>query len=113
MGVVVTLQTYDGAVVTRIPDPNGGTFDAAGDFDDLLEAPDILPTLGILDPYGDTFLGAVYRRSLIADVDIALPYCSGSAWRGLRRLRVVAEMCPTDPSLRIGRQFANPSRRSL
>jgi hypothetical protein len=46
-----------------LPDRNGGTFDAAGDFDALLGSPN-LPVLGSIDPFGGQgVLLLRYRRS--------------------------------------------------
>jgi hypothetical protein len=98
MGIEVTLQR-DGKRLSGLPDPNGGSFDAAGDFDELVGASD-LPILGTLDPYGDVTLGAMMMAELIADVDQALQRSRpGPQLRGLRRLRVMAEMVQTDASL--------------
>lgn len=98
VGIEVTLHR-DGKRLSGLPDPNGGSFDAAGDFDELVGSPD-LPILGSLDPYGDVTLGAVKMAHLIADVDRALQGTrSGPHRRGLRRLRMMAEMVQTDASL--------------
>jgi len=99
MGIEVTLHRRDGERVSGLPDPNGGAFDAAGDFDALIDSPD-LPILGSFDPYGDATLGAMTMADLIADVDNALATtCPGPQLRGLRRLRVMAEMVQADGSL--------------
>lgn len=97
-GIEVTVQRV-GQRLSGLPDPNGGSFDAAGDFDELVGSSD-LPILGTLDPYGDVTLGATMMADLIADVDRALQGSrSGPQLRGLRRLRVMAEMVQTDASL--------------
>jgi hypothetical protein len=99
MGIEVTLRRGDGQRVTGLPDPSGGTFDAAGDFDSLIESSD-LPLLGSIDPYGETTLNARQSAALIEEVDSALDNPRpGPEARGLRRLRAMAEMCRTDASL--------------
>ena len=59
-----------------MPDPNGGTFDAAGDFDRLLEFHEELPAWSSIDPYGDTVMDG--ERA------IELPSFSGLVLGGLR-----------------------------
>lgn len=99
MGIDVTLRRGDGQPLKGLPDPTGGTFDAAGDFDDLLES-STLPVLGSFDPYGQITLDSQSMEALIVDVDTALNQPgTGSQARGLRRLRVMAEMCRADESL--------------
>lgn len=51
VSVIVTLEV-DGHVAT-LPDPSGGTFDAAGDFDRLLQFAYELPMLSRIDEYDD------------------------------------------------------------
>ena len=98
VGIEVTLHC-DGEQLSGLPDPNGGSFDAAGDFDALIGSSD-LPVIGSLDPYGDATLGAMTMPDLIADVDEALQGSRpGPQFRGLRRLRLMAEMVQTDASL--------------
>jgi hypothetical protein len=99
VGIQVTLRRADGRPLRGLADPNGGTFDAAGDFDDMLGSPD-LPVLGGMDPYGETTFDARQTIALIADVDSALGHAKpGPETRGLHRLRAMAEMCQTDESL--------------
>jgi hypothetical protein len=99
MGIEVTLWRGDGRRLTGLPDPSGGTFDAAGDFDSLLDSSD-LPVLGSIDPYGETTLNARHAAGLIREVDSVLDNPRGGPEaRGLRRLRAMAEMCQTDQSL--------------
>ncbi len=99
MGIDVTLRRGDGPPLCRLPDPNGGTFDAAGDFDALLGASD-LPVLGTIHAYGDTTFDGAQMATLIAEVDSALSRTElGPQARGLRRLRAMAEMCQADESL--------------
>jgi hypothetical protein len=98
VALVVTLRRTDGSVVRALTDPSGGTFDAAGDFDELLDSSD-LPFLGAIDPYDDTTVGAAATAGLLADVDRALLTATGMTGRGLLRLRVMAELCRSDGSL--------------
>jgi hypothetical protein len=53
-----------------------------------------------VDPHEDTTLDAHQMPALIADLDSALskPH-SGPEFRGLRRLRIMAEMCQSDDAL--------------
>ncbi|WP_395695348.1 hypothetical protein [Nocardioides sp.] len=98
MGIEVTLHR-DGERLSGLPDPNGGSFAAAGDFDELLGSPE-LPFIGALDPYGDATLSHLVMDDLIADVNVALARARpGRQLRGLRRLRVMAEMVKAQKSL--------------
>ncbi len=99
MGIEVTLWQGDGRRMTRLSDPTGGTFDAAGDFDSLVQTSE-LPVLASMDTYGEVTLNAQLAAALIEEVDFALDNATpGPEARGLRRLRVMAEMCQTDASL--------------
>ena len=49
VALYITLRDGDGAVVRGMPDLFGGTFDASGEFDALVQA-DISPMLTGLDP---------------------------------------------------------------
>lgn len=99
MGIEVVLRDDSGRRVV-LPDPAGGHFNAAGDFDRLVpdEAAE-LALLGSVDPYDDH---AVYTRDvmtdLIAEVDLLLPVSrAGAERRGLVRLRVLATECLNMP----------------
>jgi hypothetical protein len=96
----VTLRRADGTVLRDLPDPAGGTFDAAGDFEDLFGSAD-LPVLGALDPYDDTELSRSLIPGLLTDLHRAIPLAAGSRKRGLARLQVMAERCQSDASLRL------------
>jgi hypothetical protein len=99
VGIEVTLHRHDGHRVTGLADPNGGTFDAAGDFDRLIDAPH-LPIIGGFDRYRDSTLDADHMAALIADVVTALESASpGPEVRGLRRLRAMAARVQADESL--------------
>jgi len=87
-----------------LPDPSGGTFDAAGDFDRFVDQPPYgqvltgLPILESVDPFGDTTVPSGVMARLIADIARALPMANdGPERRGLLRLRVLAEECSRLP----------------
>jgi hypothetical protein len=89
MGVRAILE-FDGDVVT-LPDPAGGTFNAAGDFDRLLRFASALPLLSRIDEHGDvefsySELGSV-RDEASSLLDLAR---DGAERRGLMRLVALA-----------------------
>ncbi len=98
MAMVVTLRRPDGTVERELPDPVGGTFDAAGDFDTVLDSL-VFPLVGGIDPYGDTALSAEQMPALLTDIRAALVNATGSQRRGLLRLSVMAERCLAEPAL--------------
>lgn len=91
MPIRVELRTAKGEVVRDLPDPSGGTFDAAGDFDRLLAAAEGL--LRYVDPFGDTIFNRVQAPQLIRDIELLGLAVGVTAVerRGLDRLRVMAE----------------------
>lgn len=97
----VELRDEGGRVVRGLPDPSGGTFDAAGDFDRFFDESypghrsDLeLGTLGAVDPYATTEMGPDGMGSLLADIELALSVTkAGPERRGLLRLQVMAETC--------------------
>ena len=94
MGLVVELRDRTGKVEGRLPDPSGGTFDAAGGFERLLNAGLDLPVLSWIDPFADTTMSSGAMRPLLQDVDAAMTAAKdGPELRGLMRLRVLAEHC--------------------
>ena len=104
MGFFITLRDAEDAVVRGLPDPLGGTFDAAGDFDELLGG-DATPRLNALDPNADTVLSSNEMTALAAEADSLLatipqarqgPGRSGTTWRGLMRFRAMVERCAAD-----------------
>lgn len=104
MGFCITLRDAGGAVVRGLTDPLGGTFDAAGDFDELL-GKNATPMLNSLDPHADTAISSSEMASLAAEVDVLLAtipetgQCGGrrgAAWRGLMRFRAMVEHCSAD-----------------
>ena len=67
MGIQVELRR-DGGQVRALPDPSGGTFDAAGDFDRLIPREDpAFPMLGRVDPHGDLRLDASDMAVLLSE----------------------------------------------
>jgi hypothetical protein len=104
VGIYITLLNADGAAVRNMPDPFGGTFDASGDFDDLL-GQGASPLLDGVDYYGVTTLASSEMSALAMEVDALLatiperarvPGRTGKAWRGLTRFRVMVGLCATD-----------------
>ncbi len=101
------MRDVRGAIVRDLPDPFGGTFDASGDFDELLGR-GACPMLNAIDLYGMTTLGSSEMAGVVHEVDAllaAIPEVDrvagrkGSAWRGLTRFRVMAAMCGADNCL--------------
>ncbi|MEV0900519.1 hypothetical protein [Actinoplanes sp. NPDC049802] len=78
-----------------IPDPSGGTVDAAGDFGRLLSRPcPDLPLLGGIDPHDEPIFGPGETGRLITEIDILLREAEpGREPRGLMRLRTMALVC--------------------
>ena len=103
MGIMVIVETEGGEQVRSLPDPAGGTFDAAGDFDRVLpEVDDSFPILTMIDPDEDTVLSAVQMKDLVAEIGrLGSLTLKPIERRGLKRLRVMAELCREDPSLRL------------
>jgi hypothetical protein len=104
MPIFVELRGPTGSSRTNLPDPAGGTFDVAGDFDRFVDqppyglVPDGLPILQSIDPFGDTRLPSAVMGRLIADCTRALAVATDGPERwGLLRLRVLAEECSHDP----------------
>ncbi|GAB2966472.1 hypothetical protein [Saccharothrix stipae] len=102
MGVYVELVRSTG-VVTGVPDPAGGRFDAAGDFDRILPTGDERFTiLGRIDPYRDTLLRSEDMNNLIDEVDKLIEVSrNGPERRGLLRLRTLAAECRDTPGSRL------------
>ncbi len=93
MPIRVELRTEGGEQVRNLNDPNGGTFDAAGDFDRLLARAEGL--LRYVDLYGNTIFNTVQATDLLLDVQqLATPTdLTPVERRGLERLRVIVERC--------------------
>jgi hypothetical protein len=94
MGIQVEFHVADKRV-RALPDPSGGSFDAAGDFDRLVSRADpALPLLGGLDPHGETQVGAGQMEPLVAEIALLLTRAtSGAEYRGLMRLHTMALRC--------------------
>ena len=104
VGIYVELRDPTGHALTGLPDPSGGTFDAAGDFDRFIDVPPYgqvshgLPILESVDPLDETAMPSGVMARLVADIARALPMAhDGPEKRGLLRLRVLAERCSRIP----------------
>ncbi|MEU4422209.1 hypothetical protein AB0F81_16405 [Actinoplanes sp. NPDC024001] len=95
MGVRAELRRLTGERVRVLPDPHGGSFDAAGDFDRLLVRRRVAtPLLDTVDPHGETCLGADRMEQLTAEIELLLAEAApGPEYRGLIRLRTMAGHC--------------------
>src|SRR4051794_15804399 len=102
MGVRAELFDVAGAVV-QLDDGDGLSFNAAGDFDDLLDRRGAgSAVLGQVDPYGTLTLRDVDMAGLIADIDtLSSQATSGPEANGLRRLRLLACHCSGLPGARL------------
>ena len=111
MGVDFVLRLADGTSPVTLPDPGSGTFNAAGDFDDVLffASPNALEVLGRADMYGDNVAFTHDEaEGMLRDIEILLardaekygPDAQGqraSGRRGLLRLREMAVFCRDHP----------------
>lgn len=103
MGVIVRLMRDSQQIIGDLPDPGGGTFDAAGDLDRLI--PPRQPgsrLLHYIDPYGDAVFNHKQMPELledIADLATATDQLNDAERHGLDRLRVMAERCREGPHL--------------
>lgn len=98
MPILVSLL-IDGTAVT-LPDPSGGYFDAAGDFDRLLpmenqlradHVPE-LSTLSRIEAYADVEFTRDDLAAVAEEAAALLPFAQpGAEARGLQRLRALAE----------------------
>jgi hypothetical protein len=89
MGVVVTLE-INGRVIS-LPDPSGGEFNAAGDFDRLLPVSPDLVLLGRIDPYGNVKFGSSDMAAIHDEAEGLVGLArEGPERRGLLRLQVLA-----------------------
>jgi hypothetical protein len=97
MGVQVELWVASERV-RRLPDPAGGFFDAAGDFDRVISpGSPALRLLGEVDPHGETCLGAGQMQQLVAEIELLLTKATpGAEHRGLMRLRTMALRCAAE-----------------
>jgi hypothetical protein len=84
-----------------IPDPAGGLFDAAGDFD-RLGIDESLPLWSSVDPDTDTEFTAGQAGPLLAEVDRLRALArSGAEARGLDRLAALLARCQASTGLRV------------
>jgi len=92
---VAVLIDERGTQQRDLPDPHGGTFDAAGDFDRLIPFDDAAsPMWRYIDPYGDTVFNWLQMPAFINELDdLRNAAKAGAESRGLDRLRVIADRC--------------------
>lgn len=110
VSLYITLHDSTGALLRELPDPLGGTFNAAGDFDELLNAGSYA-LLDSIDRFGRTVLSASEMVALAHEVVALLASVpetkqvlhgrSGQAWRGLTRFQAMVELCRADESLTV------------
>jgi hypothetical protein len=87
----IELVDERGCPRRALPDPNGGTFDAAGDFDRLLGPAPGFPVWSLIDECGDTWLDSAQAEQLSVEVGELLTRARNSREeRGLRRLLALA-----------------------
>jgi hypothetical protein len=91
--IVAVLRDEHGNQQRGLPDPSGGTFDAAGDFDRLIPSDEgDCRLISYVDRYGDTMFNREQMADLLADLDQLRPNTEIEE-RGLARLRRLAEEC--------------------
>jgi hypothetical protein len=96
----VTLLDERGEHLRGLPDPTGRTFDAAGDFDRLLDLGKALPVWSSVDRYGETRVSGQLVTVLASELDhLEVVANAGPERRGLARLRVMVERCRHDGRL--------------
>jgi hypothetical protein len=89
VGLVATLEV-DGNGVT-VPDPSGGSFNAAGDFDRLLAFASSFPMLGRIDEHGDVRFASKELLSVREEASGLMNLArDGLERRGLLRLIALA-----------------------
>lgn len=100
VGIWIELRD-EGDKVIRLPDPSGGTFDAAGDIDRFFEWGSS-PVFGRVSTEDTTEMASSGIRSLIEEVDRLLPGSKdGPERRGLLRLKALAEVCSDRPGTKL------------
>lgn len=104
MAIHVELRDEAGSTVTDVPDPSGGSFTAASDFERFVDRPPYgqvptgTPVVESLDPSGTTVTPSGAMARVISDCVRALEVArSGPERRGLLRLRSLAEECSRRP----------------
>ncbi|MEQ7129313.1 hypothetical protein ABN034_32940 [Actinopolymorpha sp. B11F2] len=101
----VELRDGEARPVRGLPDPSGGTFDAAGDFDRFFDdsyyghgVAVSLRVLSQVDRYAYTPMVADRMAGLLEDIASVLPIAKpGPEFRGLLRLQVMARVCAREP----------------
>lgn len=100
VGVYAIVLNQDEQELRGLTDPAGGTFDAAGDFDRLLDRVPSAVTLSTVDPYGDTSLSRGDAAALLQELPAVFEQAQdGPERRGVARLAVLAALCESDDSL--------------
>jgi hypothetical protein len=97
MGIHVELLDNAGHVRRHLPDPTGGDFDSAGDFDRLLHATAGGSVFDLLDEDDDVTLESDQMDELIAGIaELISEGVQPAERRGLMRLRAMAQACARD-----------------
>lgn len=110
MPLRVELRNWRGEVVTKLADPAGGTFEAAGDFDRVLFDGDLVggadgrapfTLLRYVDALGVTVFNRLQMNDLLQDIEVVVGRqgVTPIERRGFERLRVMAERCLTTSDL--------------
>ena len=100
MPVRAELRDAAGRTVPALPDPAGGSFDAAGDFDGLVGPDESLPLWSSIDLHDNVTLTSRECSKLLQELPtLSLRSRAVAERRGLDRLRVLAERCRQDESL--------------
>jgi hypothetical protein len=100
VGVIVTLVDSEGRRIRSIPDSSGSIFDAAGDFDDLLDCDSSLPIWRTLDPFGEVLIDRSGALKLLEELPKILKMSNSRiATLGMERLQMLANMCAHSEAL--------------
>jgi hypothetical protein len=84
----------------RLTDPAGGIFDAAGDFDRLLDLEPGAVTWSSIDPYGVTTFSQARATALLQELPLVVERAhDGPERRGLARLALLAALCGSDDGM--------------
>jgi hypothetical protein len=97
MGVCAVVVDREGRHVRGLTAPAGGTFDAAGDFDRLLDRVPAAVIWSSIDPHADTVLTQAQAAALLRELPgVAELAEHGPERRGLTRLAILAALCESD-----------------
>jgi hypothetical protein len=97
VGVCAVLIDGAGRKVRSIADPAGGTFDAAGDFDRLLDRVPGAVTWSAIDPYQTTTLSGPEASALLQELPRVTQQANeGAETRGLARLTLLVQLCASN-----------------